>query len=320
MYSVSMDGGKYLKKENRMYQREGKKKYFFLIVVCFIMVYLPMTARADTGEVIIITEEERDSRFGGTCSKAGITVSLPEGEVDFKDLTLYFYNEAEGTFYEAEIKDVTDGGSYTLRLPPGTYRLDNSFTQYDGFYNYNYTSHLNVESFAVGLDGIEGGEKLNVSIEGHFITQYENTLYISYKNPSHFPGTVKFTLSGKTDLENPTKETYEVELKEGGADASLLMKAGTYHIRDAVLEMDGPEEEVLDWGIEYEKGDIIIRHHEDTKTEILVYKTEQREEDSTQEEEGNGKISFWGFMEFVPFLIAAICLGIKKVLTDRKRI
>ncbi|MDE6906414.1 MAG: hypothetical protein K2P76_16090 [Lachnospiraceae bacterium] len=302
-----------------MYQRKGKKKFFFLIVVCFIMVYLPMTARADTGEVIIITEEERDSRFGGACSKAGITVSLPEGEKDFKDLTLYFYNEAEGAFYEAKLKDVEEK-SYALSLPPGTYRLDNSFTQYDGFYNYNYISRLNVESFAVGLNGIEGGEKLHVSIEGHFITQYENCLAISYQNSSHFPGRVKLTLSGETDLENPTKETYEVILKEGDADTSVLMKAGTYHIEEAVLEMDGPEGEVLAWGIEYEKGDIIIRHHEDTKTELLVYKTKQREEDSTQEEERKGKISFWGFMEFVPFLIAAICLGIKKVLAGRKRI
>ncbi|MDE6981582.1 MAG: hypothetical protein K2P60_09320, partial [Lachnospiraceae bacterium] len=215
-----------------MYQRKGKKKFFFLIVVCFIMVYLPMTARADTGEVIIITEEERDSRFGGACSKAGITVSLPEGEKDFKDLTLYFYNEAEGAFYEAKLKDVEEK-SYALSLPPGTYRLDNSFTQYDGFYNYNYISRLNVESFAVGLNGIEGGEKLHVSIEGHFITQYENCLAISYQNSSHFPGRVKLTLSGETDLENPTKETYEVILKEGDADTSVLMKAGTYHIEEA---------------------------------------------------------------------------------------
>lgn len=296
----------YLKKENRMYQREGKKKFFLLIVVCFIMVYLPMTARADTGEVIIITEEERDSRFGGACSKAGITVSLPEGEKDFKDLTLYFYNEAEGAFYEAKLKDVEEK-SYALSLPPGTYRLDNSFTQYDGFYNYNYISRLNVESFAVGLNGIEGGEKLHVSIEGHFITQYENCLAISYQNPSHFPGTVKLTLSGETDLENPTKENYEVMLKEGEPSASVLMKAGTYHIEEAVLEAEGMEGDVSAWGVTYETGDIRIKHHEDTKTEVSVFQKEP-EEDKAQEDGEEDRVFPIGMIEFLPFLIAFMCL------------
>lgn len=303
---------------NRIYQRSQlKKKYFFLTVVMLVMLQLsPVPAWADTGEAVIITEEERNSRLKGACVLAGISVSLPEGEKDFKDLTLYFYNEAEGAFYEAGLKDVEEK-SYALSLPPGTYRLDNTFTQYDGFFNYNYTSHLNVESFTVGLDGIEGGEKLHVSIEGHFITQYENHLAVSFKNPSHFPGTVKLTLSGETDLENPTKETYELVLKDGDTSASVLMKAGTYRMK-AVLEGEGMEGDVSAWGITYETGDIRIKHHEDTKTEVSVFKKEP-EEDKAQEDGEGDKFIPIGMLEFLPFLIAFMCLGVKKFLTVRKR-
>lgn len=297
-----------------MYHKERKRNYFFLIV-CFIFLFFPLPARADTGEVMIITEEERNSSLKGACVLAGISVSLPEGEKDFKDLTLYFYNEAEGAFYEAGIKDVTDGGSYTLRLPPGTYRLDNSFTQYDGFYNYNYTSHLNVESFALCPGGIEGGVELLVSIEGHFITQYENRLAISLKNPSHFPGRVKLTLSGETDLENPTKETYEVTLKEGELSASVRMKAGTYRMK-AALEGEGMEGDVSAWGITYETGNIRIKHHGDTKTEVWVFQKEP-EEDKAQEDGEEDRVLPFGMVEFLPFLIAFMCLGVKKLLTVR---
>ena len=298
-----------------MHQEERKRNYFFLMV-CFIFLFFPLPARADTGEVIIITEEERNSRLKGACVLAGISVSLPEGEKDFKDLTLYFYNEAEGVFYETKLKDVEEK-SYSFCLPPGTYRLDHTFTQYDGFYNYNYTSHLNVESFALCPGGIEGGEELLLSIEGHFITQYEKCLAIAFKNPSHFPGKVKLTLSGETDLENPTKETYELVLKDGDTSASVLMKAGMYRMK-AVLEGEGMEGDVSAWGITYETGDIRIKHHEDTKTEVSVFQKEPEEDKAQEDGEGDKFIPF-GMLEFLPFLIAFMCLGVKKFLTVRKR-
>lgn len=300
-----------------MYQRpQLKKKYFFLTVGIFILLYLPpVPVLADTGETVIITQEECKDNLKEVLKNLTVKVSLPEGELDFRSLTLYFLNEAEGNYYQVHIGDVTEGAAATVGLPPGIYHLDNSFTQFDGYYNLNYTSELATEEFEVGGSGAESGEAL-VKIESHFITQYENNLVLHYKNGSCFPGLVRLVLEGNTDLSNSSYEKYEVELKEGDTETSLLMKAGTYRVTEASLEFTGTGEKTAEaegFDLQYEKGDIVIRHHGDTDLDVSVSKKEP-EEDAADAE--GKKLSVWMLLELFPVLLA-VGYGMYKFISPR---
>jgi len=292
-----------------------KKKYFLLAAGLTAMLNVsPEPARADTGEITLITQKECNSTLKEICQSIRIKTSLPEEELDFTSLTLYFLNEAEGVYYQAQIEDVTKEADTTVSLPPGIYRLDNSFTQFDGFYNLNYTSELRAEEFKISGNDAESEEEILVKIESHFITQYKNDLVIHYKNESQFPGTVTLALEGTTDLEDSRMERYQAELEEGDTEVSVHMKAGTYHVADAGLEMDGTGEEEEDWNLEYEKGDIVIRHHNNTEMDVIVSKKELEGDTQNTEEK---KFSFFAVLEFLPVFIA-LGYGIYSFLFIRK--
>lgn len=298
-----------------MYQiLQLKKKYFFLTVGMLVMLQLsPVPVLADTGETVIITQEECKDSLKGILKNLTVKVSLPEGELDFSSLTLYFLNEAEGCYYQVQIGDVTQEAKTTVCLPPGIYRLDNSFTQFDGFYNLNYTSQTDAEVFEVDGNIAESGEVL-VKIKRHLITQYENNLVLHYKNGSDFPGSVRLTLEGNTDLDNSSYEKYEVELKEGDTETSLLMKAGTYRVTDASLEFYETGEKAAEgWNLQYEKGDIVIRHHGDTDLDVSVSKKEPERDKADAE---GKKFSAWMLLEFFPVLLA-VGYGMYKLISSR---
>ena len=302
-----------------MYQiLQLKKKYFFLTVGMLVMLQLsPVPVLADTGETVIITQEECKDSLKGILKNLTVKVSLPEGELDFSSLTLYFLNEAEGCYYQVQIGDVTQEAITTVCLPPGIYRLDNSFTQFDGFYNLNYTSQTDAEVFEVDGNIAESGEVF-VKIERHLITQYENNLVLHYKNGSDFPGSVRLTLEGNTDLDNSSYEKCEVELKEGDTETFLLMKAGTYRVTEALLELDETgaktAEDAEGWNLQYEKGDIVIRHHGDTDLDVSVSKKEP--ERDAADAEGK-KFSAWVLLEFFPVLLA-VGYGMYKLIAGKR--
>ena len=120
---------------------------------------------ADTDEITLIIQKECNSTLKEICQSIRIKTSLPEGELDFTSLTLYFYNKAEGVYYQAQIEDVTKEADTTVSLLPGVYRLDNSFTQFDGFYNLNYTSELKAEEFKISGNDAESEEEWNREYE-----------------------------------------------------------------------------------------------------------------------------------------------------------